>query len=126
MPPDRADALLLFQQGSCLNAYGGLTRRAASRGLSRSYNQTKRLLQELESLGLIDSVQEGESQERVYYPAERFKTLITSPLIPLDHLLDLEAGATNLPHGDGKKCTSPDELFQPPQGEVSGNESLAT
>ena len=110
----------LFQCNSSLKADGGLTRRGAAAGLKRSYNQAKRLLQELESIGLLESVAEGESQERVYYPIERFKTLITTPLTPLDHLLDLEEGAKNLPQGKAENPIQQLELFPISQGEVSG------
>jgi len=125
MPPDRADALLLFQQGNPhLRSDGGLTRRAASEALKRSYNQAKRLLQELENLGLAESAQEGESKERVYYPAECFKHLITAPLAPLDHLLDMEEGAINFHQGNGETPIQQPEQVSLPQGEVSGNEVL--
>ncbi len=120
MPPDRADALLLFQGSSYLKEDGGLTRRGAVQGLKRSYNQAKRLLQELESLGLLESVAEGESQERVYHPIGRFKALITTPLTLLDHLLDLEEGAKNLPQSKEEKTIPQSGLLPISQGEVSG------
>lgn len=118
MPPERADTLLLFQEGSrYLRSDGGLTRRKAAEGLTRSYNHAKRLLQELEGLGLIEAVGGGESQERVYYPAGQFKRLITTPLLPLDHLLDLHGMAAALP---ASQDVSPTEILVEPQGEVSG------
>lgn len=122
MPPDRADALLLFQGSSHLKEDGGLTRRGAVAGLKRSYNQAKRLLQELESIGLLESVAEGESQERVYYPVEQFKTLITTPLGLTDHLVDLEEGAKNFLQGKAENPIQQPELLPISQGEVSGNE----
>lgn len=120
MPPARAETLLLFQNPVYLRGDGGLTRRGVSEGLKKSYNPAKRLLHELERLELLESVSDSESKERVYYPAGRFKELITTPITSLDHLLDLEGGAKNFPQGQEEKLAAEPELFPLSQGEVSG------
>lgn len=121
MPPDRAETLLLFQASQCLKPDGGLTRRDTAKSLKRSYNQAKRLLEELESLELLESISEGEGKERAYYPAARFKSLITAPLVHLDHLLDLERVAKNFPQGKTEVLLSDPKTEWIPQGEVHGN-----
>ena len=126
MPPERAGTLRLFQEGSpYLRPDGGLTRKEAEKGihLKRSYNQVKRYLQELETLGLIESEKGEMSKEWVYYPVEQFQDPITTLWEPLDHLLDLEGPAKNFPYPHGESVKSEPQIAKPgvPLGEVYGN-----
>jgi CRP-like cAMP-binding protein len=96
MPYDRSLILSLFRDPNSLIAGdGGLTRKAAAKGLGVARNQVVRLLTELEFIGVLKGEKSGnkwqENEVWTYFPTSKeFLSILSKPTPPLDHNRDLK------------------------------------
>jgi hypothetical protein len=93
LPTDRGDVISLLPDHPA-----GLTVRACASGIHKSEDRAAQLLDELVRIGLLTSTRgqaNGGTPGRVYLPVARFADLLTRPLVPLDHALDLAGDFTD-------------------------------
>jgi len=84
---DRARVLALFPDHP-----EGLTVETCAKGIGKGESRARQLLKELVLIGLLDegcNDSKGGRPGTIYRPAPKFADLLTWPLKPLDHLLDL-------------------------------------
>ena len=91
IPADRDQVLALF----CTSPEG-LMAKACGEAIGKSSDRALQLLKELERLGLVSSspgqpIGKGRPPD-VYSPVPEFADLISMPIAPLDHILDLQPG----------------------------------
>jgi hypothetical protein len=95
MPVDRAEVLSLFQNPNFLSLDGALTRTLCADGIGKSRNRANQLLTELVRVGILQEEQKaGGSQEKFYKPWPTLAECICCPVLPLDHILDIDIGET--------------------------------
>ncbi len=84
---DRARVLALFPDHP-----EGLTVETCAKGIGKGESRARQLLKELVLMGLLEEGRNDSKGGRpgtIYRPAPKFADLLTRPLKPLDHLLDL-------------------------------------
>ena len=87
LPADRGDVISLLPDHP-----DGLTVKACAAGIHKSEDRASQLLDELVRIGLMTLTRgeaKGGAPGWLYVPASRFSDLLTSPVVPLDHALNL-------------------------------------
>jgi hypothetical protein len=86
IPPYRASVLALFQNPTNLTPNGGLTVTACVKA-NMSKTTTQDRLTELVELTIL--TKDASAKEHQYRPLPEFVDIVSRPLEPLDHLIDL-------------------------------------
>jgi hypothetical protein len=96
LPADRGDVISLLPDHP-----DGLTVKACAAGIHKSADRASQLLDELVRIGLLRLTRRetnGGSPARLYVPVPRFADLLTSPVLPLDHALNLAGDFSDTPN----------------------------
>lgn len=124
LPADRAQVLALLPDHP-----QGLTVEACATGIGKKEGRARQLLNELVLIGLLDEGGDDSKGGRpgaIYRPVSKFADLLTRPLKPLDHSLDLSR-PEDQPPGDflhnsdasdiGRELDSGQSYEESPEGE---------
>ncbi len=93
VPADRADVISLFPDHPL-----GLTVKSCAAGIGKSEDRARQLLEELVLVKLLTRKKaepNGGRPETIYVPVARFADLLTIPIKPLDHAVDLTGDFTD-------------------------------
>src|SRR5262249_40082874 len=113
MPVNRADVLSLFQNPNSLTQDGALTRTLCAEGIGKSRNRANQLLTELVRVKILEEEKKaGESGENLYKPCPLLAESICRPVLPLDHIVDIDIGEAK--HATQGSSTGTTEGFERP------------